>query len=202
MQLKSQFKKRNFKKFEEFAYSFCEKHRKKITIRSGKNIVMGGIKCGGCCDGNEIILAKQNPFFPEIFVHEFAHLTQAVGEIELWDNYGDIWTPLAENKISIASWEDFTQTIALEHDCEVRALKYINKFDLGCPEAYARRANTYLYYYQYVFLTKKWNHRKSIYGCRELNELVPNKLLRLEDFQYIDMRIMAAFFNHFKSPKK
>jgi hypothetical protein len=199
---KSQFNRKNFKKFEEYARDYCDKFNKKIVIRSGKSIIENGIQCGGCCDGNSIILAAKNPFFPEIFVHEFSHLTQAIEEIDLWYDDSDIWTPLAENRISIASWDEFKRTIELERDCEARALKYVKKFQLGNAEAYAQRANIYLLYYQYVFLTKKWNHRKSIYGCKELESLVSKKLLPLSSFDKIDMRVMEAFFNHFKRQKR
>jgi uncharacterized protein YneR len=198
MKVSNKFNKRNFQKFEKFVREYCELHRKKIIIKPTKHLRSNGVKYGGCCDGNSMQVASKNPLFENIFVHEFSHMTQAVEEIDLWYDYGDIWEPLAENRISIASWDEFMKVIALERDCERRALKFIRQFNLCSEEDYALKANTYLYYYQYVFLTKNWNQKKSIYGCPEVNALMPTKLLPMSTFKKIDMKIMEAFFKYLK----
>jgi uncharacterized protein YneR len=198
MKVSNKFNKRNFQKFEKFVREYCELHRKKIIIKPTKHLRSNGVKYGGCCDGYSMQVARKHPLFENIFVHEFSHMTQAVEEIDLWYDYGDIWEPLAENRISIASWDEFMKVIALERDCERRALKFIRQFNLCSEEDYALKANTYLYYYQYVFLTKNWNQKKSIYGSPEVNALMPTKLLPMSTFKKIDMKIMEAFFKYLK----
>jgi hypothetical protein len=116
----------------------------------------------------------------------------------MWYESGDIWSALQKGKVSLAQWDEFVKVIAVERDCERRALNLIKKFNITSPEIYARNANIYLYYYQYVFLTKRWSRRKSLYECEKLHDLVPENLLPASHFSNINMEVMTCFFDYYK----
>lgn len=199
--MKGKINLKNFHKFEEYAREYCQKHGKTITLVPRKTVAQEefkDFKCSGFCDGDEMVLATKNPNFYTIFVHEFAHLTQAVERIPMWYESGDIWSALQKGKVSLRQWEDFVKVIAVERDCESRALKLIKKFNITDPEIYAQNANIYLYYYQYVFLTNLWSRRKSLYECTKLRELVPKRLLPADHFSNINMEVMTCFFDYYK----
>ena len=199
--MKTKVNSRNFKKFEEYARNYCEKHNKTITLIPNKTVSQEeykDFKCAGFCDGDEMVVATKNPRFETVFIHEFAHLTQAVERIPMWYESGDIWSALQKGKVSLGKWDEFVKVIAVERDCERRSLNLINKFNIISPEIYAQNANIYLYYYQYVFMTACWSRRKSLYECKELRELVPTKLLPANHFKNINMEVMKCFFNYYK----
>lgn len=192
---------KNFEKFKEYVHEYCQKHEKTITLVPRKTVsqeAFKDFKCGGFCDGDEMVVATKNPNFHTIFIHEFAHLTQAVERIPAWYESGDIWSALDKGKVSLRQWDEFVKVIAVERDCERRALNLIKKFNITSPEIYARNANAYLYYYQYVFLTKRWSRRKSLYECEKLHDLVPDKLLPVSHFSNINMEVMTCFFDYYK----
>jgi hypothetical protein len=189
--------KEGFAEFEKFARDYCEQRGKKIRIIKRKNILLDGARYGGWCDGEELVVASKNNLFEEIFIHEFAHMTQAVKNVKVWRENGDIWTGLQSSKISVADWPEFMKTIAVERDCEQRSVKFIKEFDILSPEEYSKKANMYLFYYQYVFLTKKWHNSTSIYSCDSVYEKMPDKILSLQSFNKINMPIMEKFHRHF-----
>jgi hypothetical protein len=199
--MKAKINIKNFKKFEKYARSYCEKHNKTITLVPRKSVFQKefkNFKCAGFCDGDEMVIATKNPNFYTVFIHEFAHLTQAVERIPMWYECGDIWSALQNGKVSLAQWDDFVKVIALERDCERRALNLIKKFNITSLEIYAIKANIYLYYYQYVFLTKRWNRKKSIYECQDIHDLMPDILLSARHFNNINMEVMTCFFDYYK----
>ena len=199
--MKAKINIKNFKKFEEYARNYCEKHDKTITLVPQKTVwqeEFKDFKCAGFCDGDEMVIATKNPKFHTVFVHEFSHLTQAVERIPIWYESGDIWSAIQKGKVSLKHWDEFVKVIAVERDCERRTLNLIKKFNITSPEIYAQNANIYLYYYQYVFMTECWSRRKSLYECKELRSIIPTKLLSANHFSNINMEVMTCFFNYFK----
>jgi hypothetical protein len=199
--MKAKINIRNFEKFEKYAKSYCAKHHKIITLVSKQTVYQDGFKqfkCAGFCDGHEMVVAKKNPRFHAVYVHEFAHLTQAVDCSSKWSDPGDIWSDMEKGKVSLKRWGEFVKTIAVERDCERRALNLIKKFNITCPENYARNANIYLYYYHYVFLTGDWSGKKSIYDCKDLYNMMPKKLLPASHFNKINMEAVSRFGIFFK----
>jgi hypothetical protein len=184
---------KNFVPFFEWVEDYCRQHGKKITIVNSSKINFFGGACSGWCDGNEIALAARGPLFEETFVHEFSHLTQAVEEIELWKEDFSFWTDLQKGRIAADSYFSVLEIIALERDCEARSLAFSKKWNLFDNKIYAQRANTYLYYYQYVFLSRFWSNSAGIYCNPELISSMPEKLLPMKEFLKIDMERMMAF---------
>lgn len=183
---------KNFPAFFEWAEKYLEKHGKTLTVHNGRNVKFDSGLCVGWCDGEEISIALKNPKAEEVFVHEFSHMMQAIEGSPLWKDGYSFWTSLKKGKLEIQDWPKLMEVIALEHDCETRALKLSKKWNLFNNKKYAQAANSYLYYYQYVFLRKKWFNSTCIYKPNVL-DFMPNTLNPLESFNYIDMRMMDAF---------
>jgi hypothetical protein len=203
--MKAKINIKNFEKFEEYAKHYCAKHGKIITLVPKKTVYQDGskqFKCSGFCDGYEMVVAKKSPRFHTVFVHEFSHLTQMVDASSRWMDSGDIWSGMENGKVSLKQWQEFVKTIAMERDCERRSLNLIKKFDITCPEHYARNANIYLYYYQYVFMTGQWSGNKSPYECEDLYNLMPPKLLPVSHFNNINMEVMTLFSDFFGRKRK
>jgi hypothetical protein len=195
--MRSAINKQGFAEFEKFARDYCGRHGKKIRIIKRKNVLLEGERCVGYCDGEELVVASKNELFEEIFIHEFAHMMQAVKNVKVWRNSGNIWEKCRSRKVSINDWPEFMKTIALERDCEKRSIELVKKFNILSPQEYSKKANMYLLYYQYVFLTQKWHNSIDIYSCQSIYDTMPDKLLTLNSFNKIDMSIMEKFHKHF-----
>ena len=169
-----------------------EKHEKKIIIVNAKSIKMDGVRCGGWCDEEEIVVAFKNPLFEQTYVHEFSHMQQNIQESPYWKDTSLFWKHLNKDKIAISSWDSVLEIIALERDCEKRALNHSKKWEIFDNKDYAKNANLYLHFYQYVFLKRKWIPSPSIYHP-VLAKMMPTELRPLADFKHIDMNLMCLF---------
>jgi hypothetical protein len=74
--------------------------------------------------------------------------------------------------------------MGIEHDCEARVLKLIEKEEFGNilePALYARKANAYVNFYLFVIENRKWYKAKQEpYNIQEVYNLFPDELLMLE----------------------
>lgn len=182
----------NFKKFYDWSQSYLQKHNKKSTIANSKTVPLGEMKVGGWCDGEEIMIARKNSLFEETYVHEFSHMQQSIEGSPLWKESSVFWADLERELVPISSWESVMDSIALERDCERRSLLHSKKWNLFDNKEYSRAANLYLYFYHYVFLKSKWVKSVRIYHPFILAEM-PEKLVALEKFNTIDMKLMQLF---------
>lgn len=183
---------RNFKKFFEWSVDYLGKHDKKLIVSNTKYIKSDGIKCSGWCDGEEIVIARKMPKFEETYVHEFSHMNQAVENSRYWFEDNKFWEQLEKQTLQIRSWDEVLKVIALERDCERRAMKHSRDWDLFDDESYAQAANTYLYFYHFVFLKQKWVTSTTIYHPFIVNAM-PKKLLPLSEFKSINMELMNLY---------
>lgn len=183
---------KNFKKFFNWSIDYLGKYDKKVIIVNNKSVVQDGIKCSGWCDDEEIVIARKNPFFQEVFVHEFCHMQQNIQESPYWKDTSLFWRHLSKDKVAINSWDSVLDIISLERDCERRAISLSKKWKLFDNKIYAKRANLYLYYYQYVFLKRKWTNSTSIYHPY-LVDVMPDKILPMSQFKTINMPLMQLF---------
>ena len=184
---------KNFTPFYEWAENYCRKHNKKITIVNKGKLDFEGGQCGGWCDGEEMVSAANSFLFEEVFVHEFSHMMQAVEESEVWEPENEFWTACAKNKVKISSWNDLIRLIALERDCERRALALSKKWNLFDNSIYTKRANLYLFFYHFVFLRGKWVDSTGLYFSEKLIEMMPEKLVTMDKLAVIDMNLMLVF---------
>lgn len=183
---------RNFKKFFAWTEKFLEKHEKKVTIVNTKTIDFKGLKCSGWCDDDEIVVALKNPRFEEVYSHEFSHMQQSVEDSPCWKDTSLFWNHLEKDKIVINTWDSVLDSIVLERDCERRVLAHSKKWGLFNNTQYAKGANLYLFYYQYVFLKRKWSNSTTIYHPTLLKAM-PNKLCPISSFKSVDMALMNLF---------
>jgi len=168
------------------------KHDKKVIIVNSKTIKSDGITCGGLCDDDKIVVAFKNELFEQTYVHEFSHMQQSIQESPYWKDTSLFWHHLNKDKMAINSWDSVLEIIALERDCERRAINHSKKWNLFDHKLYAKNANLYLHFYQYVFLKRKWMRSTSIYHP-VLEKMMPNELKPLADFKKIDMNLMCLF---------
>jgi hypothetical protein len=159
------------------------------------------LRCAGYCADGDIVLAGKHKLAPATFVHEFGHTCQFVEQSPLWDTREDSYEEYLLPKYdlaylvkdSISSFQSFLSSIILERDCEQRAIKFIKQFDLPIDiEDYTRKANLYLFFYQYIFLKKKWTTSTTIYKPRLLREM-PDKIVPVSRLKTIDMDLMDLY---------
>ena len=182
----------NFIDFFNWTVDFLADNNKKVTIVNQRHIEFDGGKCSGWCDGSEIVAARKNPLFEQVYAHEFAHMTQAIEQSPLWKEDYNFWNLIEKGSLSANNWHDVMEIIELERDCERRSLLFSKKWRLFDNEDYAQKANLYLFYYQYVFLTGKWIDSTSIYHPLILDKM-PKKLLPAASFNTINMPLMQLF---------
>lgn len=182
----------NFQEFFEWTTDYLFEHQKKVTIVNKRNISFDGGKCSGWCDGSEIVAARKNPLFEQVYCHEFSHMTQAIENSSLWKDEYDFWEIIEKQTACPRNWHKVMEVIALERDCEKRSMEFSKQWGLFDNEKYAQQANLYLFYYQYVFLRQKWIDSTSIYHPLLIEEM-PKKLQPLSKFNSINMDLMALF---------
>ena len=190
--------KKDFQPFLEYAKDYITKNDGRLIIRNVKYLSDGG-RHSGSCDGKEIIVAGKCSKFMEVFVHEFAHFTQAVDKAPLWENGSDgthFWNWLAKKESSdgIKLWDELIDIILVERDCELRSLKLIKKFDIPISlKDYTKSANLYLYYYHFCFLKRKWMSNYTDLYKSELFFKMPEKIIPKSKISNIDMNMMKLF---------
>lgn len=116
----------------------------------------------------ELAVAAGKPFeeWLPILVHESCHMDQWIENTSVWKNvfvqgreavdWIDLWLNGEENLPEPI--ENLIQrTREVELDCEQRSLRKIQEFGLPIDmETYAKRANSYVYYYNHLLKTRKW----------------------------------------------
>lgn len=182
---------RKLKPFLKYSLEYAKKNNKKIDIRPNKYLYFDGGRCAGYCDGNEVVLARNNRRFIQNSSHEIAHLHQAVEHCPFWENCDDsIWTDIILGRVDIKSWKSVLDTILVERDCELRSIQFGREFNLFSVKDYAKEANAYLFFYQYVFLKGKWT--STPYKPKIL-ERMPDKIVSIDRLSVIDMKLMELY---------
>lgn len=183
----------NFQSFFKWSQEYLKKHGKICKISNTKSVKSGDGKCGGWCNEDEIRVAFNNPLFEPVYVHEFSHMQQNVEKSPLWDSYSSqFWWDMRDKKITLDSWDSLFSVIALEHDCESRVIEHSKKWNLFDNAEYARKANLYLHYHQYLFLRGKWITSTSIYHPI-LIRMMGGEIKDISEFKKIDIDMMKNF---------
>lgn len=137
-----------------------------------------------------VALKKDFPDWFRIYAHEFSHFRQYVDnqayfnhasdEIEVFFN----WVAGQEEVDSQRLLQMGKIAMGIEHDCEARVLKLIEKDSFGNilePALYARKANAYVNFYLFVIEKRKWYKAKQEpYNIQEVYNLFPDELVMLE----------------------
>ena len=175
--------KKSYENFLELVKKKCKKHGVKLDIRNTTFVKLDNIKCSGYFDGGDkprLVVAGKRPDMASILVHEFAHLTQWVEGIELWDASNDSINKLTEwlgGKRIKNIRKHIELCRELELDNEKRASKYVKKYNLGIKVSdYIRRANAYVLFYNCLLVSRKWsNPKNSPYTNKNLSKVMSNK---------------------------
>jgi hypothetical protein len=130
-----------------------------------------GIPLNGFFDEQELAVAVGSPVekWLPILVHEYGHFRQWKEQCRPWRNtyvngediYDTVFTWIKKKKrYNLADVKKYTARARdLEVDCERKAVKIIRECKLQnyIPlSAYISKANSYLYFYNYALLKRRW----------------------------------------------
>lgn len=190
----------------------CEKSGVKFKAVNKKRVNVAGTKCSGyfSTDPNELAVAmldKDGGF--KTLIHEYCHMQQWKENCKAWtsceikdtdldtETIIDLWL----NHIIELSKEQLSKYIevsrGVELDCEMRALKYIRKYELEKevnPEEYAKAANAYLFFWSTLKKTRKWYDKKRPWEIPEILKEMPSKLLKNKEYE----KVPKVFWRYYK----
>lgn len=176
----------------------CNTHNVTLKLVQAKTVeIEEGIRCTGYFDGGnaELAVAKRRGNWLELLVHESCHLDQWVEQTKEWrdeDIYGnnriDKWL-LGKEVEGLR--KSINNTIALELDCEKRAVKKMVEYDLPINTiTYIQKANAYIQYYNYVYLTRRWCAQ---FGDKAVHTEMPSKFMPISYYRKLPLRIQQIF---------
>lgn len=142
------------------------------------------VKCSGYFDdvNRKLVVAAKAPKSLEILVHEYAHLTQ-------WQDNCRQWKWVEKSMYVFDAWLSGKRVRNLNHhidrikymelDNEKRSVELIKKYRLPIDlEGYIKRANSYVYFYNYIKKTRKWSSPdNSPYKNERIVEAMPPRFL-------------------------
>jgi hypothetical protein len=179
----------NFQSFLKYAYGYAEKNNKEIEIRDVKYLNNSG-KCLGFCDGERMVVSKNNDYFQETFCHEFCHLMQVVSGSELWSKFDPIFFQIDLSKKGIVEyWPSLLSVMELERDCELRTVELSKKFSLFNEETLIKTANVHLALHHLAFLKGKWFSPKKAFE-KEILDIMPDRVFSKRGLEKIDMKLI------------
>jgi len=157
--------------FLEDLRNLCKQNKIKLTFSNYKNVSLGGgMKASGYFDiyNRVLSVAKNRPEWLSTLVHESCHLDQW---IENKNKPNSLWTKSDIEGESVL--EDYIlgkrkraktalrNVILIELDCEKRAVKKIEEYELPINvHQYIRRANTYLLNYHRYYELREWKNEE------------------------------------------
>jgi hypothetical protein len=133
--------------------------------------------CSGWVDPSrmEFMVATKNSQWKEIFVHEASHVDQFVKNTKCWTSIGDACFLCKSTYDDDRAEEVFYNTMLIEHDCDIRALKKIKEYKLEKEidvARYTQKANCYhaAYYYFHKY-SCFYDPKKIVYTQEHLLKL-------------------------------
>ena len=157
----------------------------RLVIGRGRSLNCGGYRCEGYFNDKEKIIkiAKFATNFLETLVHEYSHFLQYI-------NNSKIFHKSDKAIIMVDSWfagkeypeeqlkRSFFIIRAMERDCEKRAVKLIDQFNLKIDKKlYVKRAHCYIYSHFMMEKTRKYGtYRKSPYFSKYVLKIMPSNM--------------------------
>lgn len=151
----------------EIVYADALKHNIKTSFLVQKDVFTMGVACSGFFDDvkMEIAVAMDKPeadWFP-VLIHEYMHMKQ-------WSEKSDLWVNMEGADQKMDEWfagrefttEEVTRFIndlqAVEADCERRSVAFIKEHNISQidPVEYAKKANSYIYFYCMIAERRKF----------------------------------------------
>ena len=157
----------------------------KLVIGRGKFVNTGTGRCEGYFNESEKIIriAGNNQYFLQTLVHEYAHFLQYINSIKIYkksDKAGLIvenWF-LGKNYDKKTLKRAFLIVRSMERDCEKRAVKLIDEFNLQIDKKlYIKRAHCYIYSHFMMEKTRKYGtYKKSPYFSKNVLKIMPSNM--------------------------
>lgn len=152
--------------------------------------IEGGFKATGYFDEKVLFLALGNPNYITTAIHEYCHVDQWAAGSALWSKTSDddvvLWSDYVAGKFKLGSAEikRATRHIRnLELDCEKRAIRQIEKFDLPVDiPTYVQRANAYMFYHSTMAVFRGYAIHKSPYQEKRVWRTMPKYFLTTEEY--------------------
>lgn len=135
-----------------------------------------------------------------IMAHESCHLDQSIDDKAIWDQ-GDSVGPFDEwctGQIDLTPRDllmHMKNVQALEHDCEIRTIEKMQKYDLPINiKTYARQANTYIWFYTAVAMKRKWfREGHQPYKDPRIFKKMPPYMLPLQEYEKMPSKLLKLF---------
>lgn len=178
---------------------FIKMATEELTMDGFEVVLQNSHSMDGCSgwfnhESKEFRVAKKSKNFFETFVHEYCHYLQ-------WKHSPIFWNRSVNGYLNYVNFlfnkrrytkkyieQSFADVLAIEHDCEFRAIKLIKDFELDVDvEKYARFANLYLWHYQFTLAFRKWLVRP-LYS-KVIIDTMPTEIMPLS--WYFDLRNLS-----------
>jgi len=158
-------------KFIEYVRKDLEKSSIVLKLIPEKSIKADGVSVEGYFDETNLAVSIDKPVkeWLHIMVHEYSHFRQWVENCYAWNRViiggEDISDTLflwikRKKKFSLDTLKLHTSRIRdLELDCDRRAVNLLEEFKLThiiSQAEYISRSNSYLYFYNYALLRRRW----------------------------------------------
>lgn len=133
-------------------------------------------------DEKKICVSLKTKDFVGILAHEYSHFMQYTDSMDLYTYYGKSYTKIMEwldgKRIQKVDFH-LDNCLALELDCEKRAVELMKLWDLGIDiKDYIKRANAYMYFWKYLKHSRKWCNPYNTPSCNDsLVNMMPNRFL-------------------------
>lgn len=153
-----------------------------MKLKDVSYLKVDGIRCSGYFDDStmEMVVAMKSSYALEIIAHEFCHLTQFIDNCDPWKNLGNSLDKLTVwlNGKKVKNIDKCIDAIRdMELDNEKRAVEIIKLFDLDINiEDYIKRANSYIYFYNWLKKTRRWSNPKNApYKNKNVLSVMPSQ---------------------------
>lgn len=157
----------------------------KLVVGKGKTVNSGHSRCEGYFNEVEgvIKIGGNNQYFLQTLVHEYAHFLQYINKVQVYTK-SDKAGLIIENWFNGKNYDKktlkraFLLVRAMERDCEKRALKLIDEFNLKIDKKlYAKHANIYIYSHFLMEKTRKYGtYKKSPYFSKYVLKIMPSNM--------------------------
>jgi hypothetical protein len=171
--------------FVRFVKQHLAEYGMRLIIGRGKYVNTGHGRCEGYFNEIEKIIriGGNNQYFLQTLVHEYAHFLQYINQVQVYTK-SDKAGLIVENWFKGREYDKktlkraFLLVRAMERDCEKRALKLIDEFNLKIDKKlYAKRANCYIYTHFLMEKTRKYGtYRKSPYFSKYVLKIMPSNM--------------------------
>lgn len=125
----------------------------------------------------ELYCSMKHSLWPAVLAHEYCHMQQWLEDYPLcWDDmkpldqivFSDDKQPAKLFEAAAAVYQD------LELDCEKRAVEVVKEYKLMDPKEYIKRANAYVYFYNFYRRYKKWGKGRSPSRVPQILAIMPD----------------------------